>query len=45
MNIKDFRAKAYMKNAKGEPVPVEDTESLQKTVFTIKIHLLTCWYF
>ena len=25
MNVKDFRAKAYTKNAKGEPVPVEET--------------------
>ena len=34
MNVKDFRAKAYTKNAKGEPVPVEDNNNFQKTVFT-----------
>lgn len=41
MNVKDFRAKAYKKNAEGVPVPVEETPSekksdntFQKTVFT-----------
>ena len=41
MNVKDFRAKAYTKNAEGVPVPVEETPSekksdntFQKTVFT-----------
>ena len=34
MNVKDFRAKAYIKNAQGVPVPVEENNNLQKTVFT-----------
>lgn len=39
MNIKDFRAKAYTKNADGVPVPVEDnakedSNTFQKKVFT-----------
>ena len=41
MNVKDFRAKAYTKNAEGIPVPVNETPSVQKsennfqkTVFT-----------
>jgi flagellar motor switch protein FliG len=41
MNVKDFRAKAYTRNAEGVPVPVEETSSekksentFQKTVFT-----------
>ena len=34
MNVKDFRAKAYTKNANGEPVPVEENNNFQKTVFT-----------
>ena len=46
MNVKDFRAKAYMKNAQGVPVPVEEDKvvtpaekkpvnnTYQKTTFT-----------
>ena len=41
MNVKDFRAKAYTRNAEGVPLPVEETSSekksentFQKTVFT-----------
>ncbi len=41
MNVKDFRAKAYTRNAEGVPVPVKETSSekksentFQKTVFT-----------
>ena len=41
MNVKDFRAKAYTRNAEGVPVPIEETASVkktennfQKTVFT-----------
>ena len=41
MNVKDFRAKVYKKNADGVPVPVDETPSVnktensfQKTVFT-----------
>ena len=45
MNVKDFRAKAYMKNAEGVPVPVDETPSqnkpentFQKTVYTKDIN-------
>ncbi len=31
MNVKDFRAKAYTKNAEGIPVPVNETPSVQKS--------------
>ena len=41
MNVKDFRAKAYTRNAEGVPLPVEETSSekksentFQNTVFT-----------
>lgn len=41
MNVKDFRVKAYTRNAEGVPLPVEETSSekksentFQKTVFT-----------
>ena len=36
MNVKDFRAKAYTKNAEGVPVPVEDTASEKKTENTVQ---------
>ena len=36
MNVKDFRAKAYTRNAEGVPVPVEDTASEKKTENTVQ---------